>query len=260
MVNTEGVLKNNAEFNSTFNDPAPLIVAKKHVWGIILAGGEGMRLQTYVEQIYGYARPKQYCALTGTRSLIRHTRDRVLRFIPPENLLTIANSNHSRYITEEEVENEIPGTIVIQPVPRETTAGILLPLLRVNKADPDAIVSIFPSDQFISQEALFMKYVEEANKFVISNPDLIVMLGIHPENPESGYGWIEPVNYYSFNSFPSIPDIATVFTKSFSAARIFWQSISDLNIKVGLSNSYTLFLISAFKSSNILPYLLEIRL
>jgi len=212
MVITECASKTEIDLKCTFNASAPLIDNKSHIWGIILAGGEGKRLKAYVEQIYGYHRPKQYCALTGTRSLIRHTKDRVLRYIPPEHLMTIANSNHSRYITEE-IENEIPGTLVIQPVPRETTAGIIIPLLKVHHSDPDAFVSIFPSDQFISQEGLFMDHVEEANQFVKSNPEMIVMLGIHPEKPESGYGWIEPMNYFSFNSFPSIRKVRRFWEK-----------------------------------------------
>ena len=212
MVNTDCAIDSDLKYNSTFNDPDPLMNDKIHHWGIILAGGEGTRLQPYVQEIYGYPRPKQYCTLTGTRSLIRHTRDRVLRFISPPNLLTVVNNSHCRYVTEE-IDNDIPGTLIIQPVPRETTAGILLPLLKVHHSDPDALVSIFPSDQFINQEALFMDFVEEANQFVKSNPGQIVLLGVYPDNPEPGYGWIEPIEYFRFNSFPSIRKVRRFWEK-----------------------------------------------
>jgi mannose-1-phosphate guanylyltransferase len=44
---------------------------KNNLWGIVLAGGEGTRLKNLVKRLYGYHRPKQYCTLTGARSLIK---------------------------------------------------------------------------------------------------------------------------------------------------------------------------------------------
>ena len=48
-----------------------------HLWGIILAGGEGKRLQEFIRKRYGAERPKQYSAIIGKRSMLRHTLDRV---------------------------------------------------------------------------------------------------------------------------------------------------------------------------------------
>ncbi|MEJ2279837.1 MAG: sugar phosphate nucleotidyltransferase [Candidatus Lokiarchaeota archaeon] len=81
---------------------------------------------------------------------------------------------------------------ITQPCARETSAGILLPMLKINRIDPEAIVTIFPSYHFINEENYFMDYVLEANLFVVNNPGSIVMLGVKPDRIESGYGWIEP--------------------------------------------------------------------
>ena len=167
-----------------------------HLWGIILAGGEGNRLQSYVEKIYGYPRPKQYCVLTGTRSLLEHTFDRALKVYSPEQLILLANRSHTPFVCEERFQKI--QNVIYQPCGRETTAGILLPILKIYHQDPDAIISIFPSDQFIEQESLFMHYIEDSNKFVSDNPEAIVMLGVRVKQPESGCGWIEPSEALQF--------------------------------------------------------------
>jgi mannose-1-phosphate guanylyltransferase len=163
---------------------------KKYLWGIILAGGDGNRLQKFVERLYGYNRPKQYCTIVGTRSLIKHTLDRAQMFIPPERLITVVNSHHDEYVSEE-IGDQPTETIIEQPCNRDTCAGILLPMLKIHHQDPEAIVTIFPSDHFIKEEARFMQNVWEANVFVEDNPDTIVMLGTKPLSIETGYGWIE---------------------------------------------------------------------
>jgi len=167
-----------------------------HLWGIILAGGEGNRLQSYVEKIYGYPRPKQYCVLTGTRSLLEHTFDRALKIYSPEHLVLIANRSHTPFVCEERFQKI--QNVLFQPCGRETTAGILLPILKIFHQDPEAIISIFPSDQFIEQESLFMHYIDDANNFVNANPEAIVMLGVRVNKPESGCGWIEPSDAMQF--------------------------------------------------------------
>ncbi len=159
-------------------------------WGIILAGGDGNRLQQFVNRMYGYNRPKQFCTIIGSRSLIRHTRDRALMLIPKHRLITVTNLNQIIYAAEE-IGDQPYDTFVIQPSNKDTAAGILLPLLKIQEKNPNAIVTIFPSDHFIYDETRFMEYVTEANNFVINNKEFIVLLGVKPDKAEAGYGWIE---------------------------------------------------------------------
>jgi mannose-1-phosphate guanylyltransferase len=58
--------------------------------------------------------------------------------------------------------------------------------------DPDAIVAVFPSDHFILEENLFMRYVDRAFQIVESDRSRLVVLGIQPHEPESEYGYIAP--------------------------------------------------------------------
>jgi len=186
-------------------------IDNKHLWGVILAGGEGNRLRHFVKKQYGYDRPKQYCTIVGTRSLIRHTLDRALMLIKPNQLLTVVNTHHAEYV-DEEIGHQPLNTIIIQPCARETSAGILLPMLKINHRDAESIVTIFPADHFINEEVRFMDYVKQANKFVEDYPDLIVMLGVQPNRIESGYGWIEQGNSILFNG-----------TRIIHRVRRFWE-------------------------------------
>lgn len=67
-----------------------------NLWGLVLAGGEGKRLEDYVRQLRGECLPKQYMNFIGTRSMIEHTFARAERLIPRERLLAMKNSLNLR--------------------------------------------------------------------------------------------------------------------------------------------------------------------
>lgn len=161
-----------------------------HRWGVILAGGDGTRLQRFIKERFGEYRPKQYCALTGKRTMLRHTIDRVSSLFSPEHLITSINAEHKKWASLD-IYDRSPHTIVIQPHNRETGPGILLPLLHVHHADPKAIVALFPADHFILQEERYRAFILKAFDFVSKNSNYIVALGISPSTVQYGYGWIE---------------------------------------------------------------------
>ena len=212
---------------------------KTNRWGIVLAGGEGTRLKQLVQKLYGYHRPKQFCTIIGTRSMVRHTLDRVKILIPHEQIITVITRNHLQYAIEE-IFDQPADTIIVQPYARETSAGILLPLLKINHWDPDSIVSIFPSDHFINEENRFMEYVREANEFVEHNLDSIIMLGIAPDQIESGYGWIEPGNKILQNGNKKIHHVRGFWEKpDKEKAEILWYDGCLLNTFVLIGRSTT---------------------
>jgi len=165
-------------------------IRRGHLWGIILAGGEGKRLQPFIQACLGCDRPKQYCAFIHNRSMLRHTILRAERIIPSERLLTVVIHPHLPYVQQELYDRPVE-TIIVQPYNRDTGPGILLPLLHVHQRDPQAIVAILPSDHFILEEEPFMASVEDAAAFVSGHPEYPVLLGVQPRGPEVEYGWIE---------------------------------------------------------------------
>jgi mannose-1-phosphate guanylyltransferase len=161
-----------------------------HLWGIVLAGGDGHRLQPFIRTHLGTERPKQYCALLDHRSMLRHTLARAERLIPPEHLLTIITQQHLPY-AREELHDRPPETTLVQPCNRDTGPGILLPVLHVHRRDPEAVVVLLPADHFIREEARFMAAIACAAAYTDECPADPILLGITPSRPEVDYGWIE---------------------------------------------------------------------
>ena len=189
----------------------------RQVWGIILAGGEGRRLQSFIRAHYNSDVPKQYCIFTGTRSMLRHAIDRAELLIEPEHLLILASRQHIRYVHEQLADRQ-EGTVIVQPCRRETAPAILYPLMHVYQQNPEAIVCVFPSDHFVLNEQGFMKHVEFSTEFVADNPQSLMLLGIHPQESEGEYGWIVTGNeiaggnanrVYNISKFVEKPDPVT---------------------------------------------------
>ena len=114
---------------------------RESLWAIVLAGGEGTRLRSVTRWLYGQERPKQYAVLSGTRSLLRQTLDRVARLVPPRRTVVVTLASHARYLAAELAD--LPEvTVLAQPRDRGTAAGVLLPAHWIHARDPRATVVV----------------------------------------------------------------------------------------------------------------------
>lgn len=161
--------------------------------GIVLAAGEGRRLQPFVRRLRGDDLPKQFVEFAGARSMLEQTLSRAETLVPPDRLVTVVGACHFDYPEVRRQLLDRPRRSVIrQPENKETGPGLLLPLLHLVRRYPYATIAVFPSDHYVREEALFMHYVEIAYRAVEKSPSRIVLLGAEPDRPESEYGYILP--------------------------------------------------------------------
>lgn len=161
--------------------------------GIILAAGEGTRLQPFIRQLRGDTLPKQYVNFTGARSMLEQTYHRAERLIARDRILTVINPRHLEY---PEVYRQLcyrpQGTVVLQPKNKETGPGLLLPLMHLHKRHPGALTAVFPSDHYIREEGLFMDHVDLAFRLIEEDPGKVILLGVQPHGPDPEYGYLLP--------------------------------------------------------------------
>jgi len=160
-------------------------------WALVLAGGDGVRLRELTRVIAGAPIPKQYCRITGDRSLLELTVARTSRIFPPSRTLVIVNRDHLP-VARPQLRSLPVENVVVQPANRDTGPGILLGLLDVARRAPDATLAIFPSDHFVRNETMWLHHVERATDTVAHLPEKIVLLGIPPDRVDPGLGYLEP--------------------------------------------------------------------
>ncbi len=179
------------DHSSERTSPASPSRGDGRLWGIILAGGEGVRLRPLVRLVCGDDRPKQYVPLLGSRSLLQETLDRVALRIPAERTVIVTMQSHAPYMSEL-VSHREAAHVLAQPRDRGTAAAILLPAHWIAWRDPEATVAVFPSDHFVLGESTFMEHVAGIAEWIDRHPARICLLGAQPGGPETEYGWIEP--------------------------------------------------------------------
>ena len=175
-------------------------------WAVIMAGGNGTRFWPLSSPEH----PKQFLRLLGERSPVEGCLSRVLRVVPMERVIIVASSWHRGALRE--VFPDFPeGQILWEPVGRNTAPCIAWALEVIRSRDPEAIVGVFPSDHAIPDEGAFACALDRAYAAARGR---IVLFGMAPTRPETGYGYIEQgaeiaEGVHAVASFREKPDIDT---------------------------------------------------
>lgn len=159
-----------------------------HNWALVLAGGEGSRLQALTTTASGVAIPKQFCSLGGRESLLHDALRRARVVADPTRICAIVAEHHRRWW--EALDLGIPSpNLIVQPRNRGTATGILLPLLHIVHRDPEATLLVLPSDHYVRNEHILAMSLRSAMVELERDRSRVILLGITPEDadPELGY-------------------------------------------------------------------------
>lgn len=191
---------------------------------VIMGGGVGSRFWPYSRKKL----PKQFIDFLGTgRTLLQMSFDRVKDIVPRSNIIVVTNENY-REIVKEQLPELDDEQILLEPTRRNTAPCIAWAAFHIQAINPDATIMVSPSDHLIFNEELFRKEIVNGYKFVESH-DALLTLGIKPNRPETGYGYIQVgeksdvdgiLQVKTFTEKPNI-DIARIFVES---GEFFWNS------------------------------------
>jgi len=168
---------------------------------VILAGGRGTRFWPRSRT----RTPKQLLNIIGADSMLQQTVARLAPFIHAERIWTVTNTEQSA-----SVRKQLPASarkhILAEPVGRSTAAAIALAAVHIRHTEGgDALVAVLPADLYIAQPEKYRKIARLALK-VAREPGRMVVLGVPPTRPETGFGYIQCASKPASSSpFPVFP-------------------------------------------------------
>lgn len=167
-------------------------------YALILCGGSGTRLWPLSRTL----RPKQLLALNGEKTLLQQTTERLLAHVPASNVYTVTHEDHKFEVKGQlaEVAPEAIANVLAEPCARNTLPAIAWAVNEIQEKDPDAIIGVFASDHAIDNQPAFIEAWKTAE--TAAEDDYLVLLGIKPHEPATGYGYIKPSNVISEGSVP----------------------------------------------------------
>jgi mannose-1-phosphate guanylyltransferase len=196
------------------------------MYAVIMAGGKGTRFWPLSRE----RRPKHLLSITGEKSIIKYTVERITPLVPEGNIMIVTGESHSDEI-KKELTNLPEENIIVEPVGRNTAPCIGLAAFSIKKKNPDAVMVVLPADHLIGDEKTFISVLSDAAD-IARKGDYLVTVGIQPTKPETGYGYIERGNafdtegnsaIYNVQSFREKPDLATAET-FFKNGHFYWNS------------------------------------
>jgi len=191
------------------------------IYPVILSGGIGKRLWPVSNQ----SNPKQFQKLFNDKTLLQNTYDRILKGFDKNNIFVVTGDS---MITDIKAQIDIEDSQIFgEPVGKGTAMAIGYAALKLKQIDEEAILVMANSDHAIEPEKKYLEALNKAKKIVENNPNKMLLLGIKPRYPETGYGHIElgdsmGDDVYNVKSLKEKPDLETakLYTES---GRYLWS-------------------------------------
>ena len=205
-----------------------LVMAKTNNHLVIMAGGVGSRFWPMSTA----DRPKQFIDVLGVgKSLLQLTVERFGNLIKPENIWVVTNQHYAA-IVKEQLPDMPESNILCEPCRRNTAPCIAYVSWRIKSKDPKANIVVTPSDHIVTDTAEFQRVIKECMIFT-GETDAIVTLGMKPNRPETGYGYIQAdlsisslrnKEIYRVDSFREKPNLETA-KEYIKKNYYFWKSL-----------------------------------
>jgi len=169
---------------------------------VIMAGGKG-------ERFWPKSRinlPKQFLSLTDDgKSMIQHTVERVKNLVDIENIYVVTNEMYKNLVSEH-IPDIPEANIIIEPAAKNTAPCIGLAAVHIAKKDINSKMIILPSDHLIKFNEIFIDTLKTALD-VVEKGDNLATIGITPNYPETGYGYINFTKGESFKDSTNIYEV-----------------------------------------------------
>jgi mannose-1-phosphate guanylyltransferase len=192
---------------------------------VIMAGGSGTRFWPQSRQKL----PKQLLKLAGDRTMIQQTLDRCRSWVDPSRVWVVTNELQATATAEQ--LPELPGdNILVEPCARNTAPCVGLAAIEILHRDPDAVMFVLPADHVIQTDEAFARAAAKAVEIVTADPSRLVLFGVTPTFPSTGYGYIErggmisdsSPRVYSVASFREKPHLSLA-EQYLREGRFFWN-------------------------------------
>jgi mannose-1-phosphate guanylyltransferase len=180
------------------------------IYALIMAGGTGSRLWPRSRTQH----PKQFLDLTGDATMLQQAQARLVPLIQPETTM-VATNDHYVDIVLKQVPELPPQNVLGEPKGRGTAPAIGLAAVHIRKRNPGAVMAVLTADHLIAKQDEFRRALQAAAD--IAGEGWLVTLGITPNYPETGYGYIERGDFlgmvgefegYRVSGFVEKPDLA----------------------------------------------------
>ncbi len=192
------------------------------MYGIILAGGSGSRLWPLSRELC----PKQLLNITGEKSLLQATFERLQNLMPEENILSITNTKHLANVRMQLKDYYAAPIILSEPVSKNTApaAAVSVKYIFENK-NSDEIILVVPSDHLIHDVQKFYEAIEKGKQ--LAEQGFVVTFGVEPSYCETGFGYIKTSEKiddgFKVEKFVEKPDLKTA-QKYLQDKTMFWNS------------------------------------
>lgn len=217
---------------------------------VILAGGGGTRLWPMSRESF----PKQFLNILGKDSLLQATVKRALLFLEPKDIYVVTLSKYL-FLVQEQLKQYVDkdwSNIILEPMARNTAAAMALAMVFLKEQGQIETEPIIfcPADHIIPDGGVFVEMCQQA--CVVAQKDAVVLFGVTPNRPETGYGYIKKkaqlqiggVNCFTIERFAEKPDaiLAAQYVSSgdyvFNSgiftitSKIFWQEVEKYAPKI----------------------------